>query len=127
MVVPHTPKPATPIAGRLARVQPMLLARVRGAPAAPRSPLDQLQQVRRQIDTLDHELMRLLAARASLVRQAFAAKQQLGKAAIDVERERSLLALRRQWARARGFEADTVAAIFTAVIAFSRALQGVRA
>ena len=95
--------------------------------APPPSPLEQLQEVRRQIDTLDHEMMRLLAGRASLVRRAFAVKQQLGRAVVDLERELSVLAIRRDWARARGLETDSVATIFKAVIAFSRELQGVRA
>jgi chorismate mutase len=127
--MPPSQKSATPVAvGRLARVQQMVLARVRRgvATAAPRPPLEQLQEIRRQIDTLDYELMRLLAGRAALVLQVFAVKQQIGKAVIDLEREQSMLSLRRQWARARGLEADGVAAIFSAVIAFSRGLQGVQ-
>jgi len=79
---------------------------------------------RRQIDTLDHELIRLLSVRAALVREAYAAKNRLGRAVIDLDRERSLLEVRRQWARARGLEADAIADIFTAVIAFARRLQG---
>ena len=114
-----------PVAGRLARVQ-RLIARVRTEAAAPASPQEHLQETRRQIDTLDHELVRLLAARASLARQALAAKQRLGKGVIDSDRERSLLAVRRQWGRARGLEESAVTAIFSAVIAFSRAVQGAR-
>lgn len=118
---------ATPASGRLARVAQSLRARLRADTALePRSPLEQLREVRRQIDTLDHELMRLLAARASLAQRALAAKQQLGKPVVDPERESALLALRRQWAHARGFEAEAIAAIFAAVIAFSRGLQGAR-
>src|SRR5688572_1415934 len=121
-----TSSPADP--GKLARVQ-RLLARVRGAaqPAAsPATPLERLQEARRRIDTLDHEVVRLLAARASLVREAFAAKQLLRRTVVDPGRERSMLAMRRQWASARGLDADAVATIFRAVIAFSCALQGVK-
>lgn len=114
-------------AGTLARIAQGLQTHLRGSTTPePRSPLEQLREVRRQIDTLDRELMRLLVARASLARSELAAKQQLGTPVVDPEHERALLALRRQWAYARGFETEAIAAIFAAVIAFSRGLQGVR-
>ena len=123
----QTQSSATPLpVGALARMQRFLVARIRGgAPTAqPPSAVEQLQEARRQIDTLDHELIRLLSVRAALVREALVAKNRLGRAVIDPDRERSLLEVRRQWGRARGLEAEAIADIFTAVIAFARGLQG---
>jgi prephenate dehydrogenase len=82
-----------------------------------------LGETRELIDELDHDLIALLARRALLSRRAAAAKAELGIAVRDPRREAELLAARRRDAERVGLDPDAVAAIFDAVLRFSRGLQ----
>jgi prephenate dehydrogenase len=87
-----------------------------------RSP--QLQEVRDVIDSLDHELLDLLARRMELARRAARAKAELGSPVLDPTREARLLADRRSWAEDKGIDAQGVEDVFRAVLRLSRRTQG---
>lgn len=82
-----------------------------------------LGQARELIDDVDREILALLARRARLARRAAAAKADLGLAVRDARREEALLAARRREATDLGLDADRVAAIFEAILGFSRGVQ----
>jgi prephenate dehydrogenase len=86
-----------------------------------RSP--EIREVRELIDDVDREIVGLLARRALLVRRAGRVKAELGAGVRDAARETQLLAERRMWAEAVGLDADEVAALFQAVVRYSRRLQ----
>jgi prephenate dehydrogenase len=82
-----------------------------------------LLQTREMIDTIDQELIRLLAQRAQLSRRAGSIKAVHGKSIRDPQRERSLLEQRRDWAREYELDPESIIDIFAAVLRFSRQLQ----
>jgi prephenate dehydrogenase len=87
-----------------------------------RSP--QLQEVRDVIDTLDRELLDLLARRMELARRAAHAKAELGTPVLDPTREARLLEDRRTWATEKGIDAQGAEEVFRAVLRLSRRTQG---
>ena len=89
-------------------------------------PAPELRQTRELIDELDQELVTLLSRRAHLSRRALRAKQDLGRAVRDDAREAELFAARRRWAESAGLEPEAVESIFTAIVAYSRRVQGER-
>ncbi len=89
-----------------------------------RSP--QLREVRELIDDLDRDIVALLARRAALARRARRAKDEIGGPVRDPRREEQLRAARRAWAERLGIDGDAVDAIFEAILAFSRRVQGGR-
>lgn len=82
-----------------------------------------LTQARELIDDVDREILGLLARRARLARRAAAAKADLGVAVRDARREAELLDARRRLAAELGLDPDRVAAIFEAILGFSRGVQ----
>lgn len=88
----------------------------------PRSPA--LQEVRDHIDTLDQELVALLARRTELALKAGRAKATLGVPVHDPSREAAQLEMRRRWAQDAGIEPAAVDEVFRAVLRASRAAQG---
>jgi len=82
-----------------------------------------LREARELIDELDTEILTLLARRAELARRAAKAKAEKGFGVADPQRERGLLAVRRERAAALGLDPDAVEEIFQAVLRFSRAVQ----
>lgn len=82
-----------------------------------------LRETRALIDEADDAILELLARRAALSRQAYAAKAERGWTVADPARERQLLDARRARAAELGLDPDAVADIFSAVLAFSRSLQ----
>jgi prephenate dehydrogenase len=83
-----------------------------------------LAETRELIDEVDGEIVALLARRARLSRRAAAAKAELGLAVRDPRREVELLAARQRDAERLGLDPASVAAIFDAVLRFSRQVQG---
>jgi prephenate dehydrogenase len=83
-----------------------------------------LQEVRDHIDSLDQELVNLLARRTELVLRAGRAKAELKLPIHDPERETAQLKARREWAGEAGLDAQGVEEVFRAVLRSSRAAQG---
>jgi chorismate mutase / prephenate dehydratase len=84
---------------------------------------DERDEIRRAIDRLDRDLLRLLEDRAELARRIGALKQASGEATLDAARERDLL--ERIEREAQGaFPRSGVRAIFREIVSASRAAQG---
>jgi prephenate dehydrogenase len=92
-------------------------------PAPESSPLPELQEVREHIDSLDRELLALLARRTQLVRRAAKAKAEAGKPVVDPAREETLLAARRQEAVKLGLAPEAAEGIFRSILRYSRRCQ----
>ncbi len=90
-------------------------------------PPRELAEARLLIDEVDRELVRLLARRAELATRAGRAKDALGIGTRDERREAELLTTRRAWAGAQELDADAIASVFEAILAFSREHQTRRA
>lgn len=88
-----------------------------------RSP--ELRQTREHIDTVDREIVRLLAQRAQLSQRAAKAKAALGAPVLDASREAEVLGARRTWAEGHKLDADAVAEVFRAILTMSRRAQRV--
>lgn len=86
-----------------------------------RSP--ELREARQLIDETDQAILELLARRAALSQRAGKAKAERGWSVADPARERQLMDARRARAAELGLDADAVADIFSAILAFSRSLQ----
>lgn len=84
----------------------------------------ELAETRDRIDELDRELVELLSRRAELSRRARKAKQRLGQPVHDADREARLLASRRDLAKDRGLDEESIEDVFRAVLRFSRRVQG---
>jgi prephenate dehydrogenase len=82
-----------------------------------------LRETREHIDTLDRELVELLARRAQLAQRAARAKAALGAPVLDPAREARVFEARRAWATEIGLDAEGVEEIFRAVVRFSRRAQ----
>jgi len=83
----------------------------------------ELRETRALIDEADEEILELLSRRAALAQQIGRAKAERGWTVADPARERQLLEARRARASELGLDADAVADIFSAILAFSRSLQ----
>jgi prephenate dehydrogenase len=82
-----------------------------------------LRETREHIDTLDRELVALLARRSELSRRAAKAKAEMGAPVLDAGREASILEARRAWATDSGLDPSDVEEIFRAVMRASRRAQ----
>jgi chorismate mutase len=83
-----------------------------------------LRDVRAEIDRTDTALVELLAARASLVREAFAIKTADGIALTDEAREREIVERAVLSARARGLPHEETRELLAAILRFSRIVAG---
>ena len=83
-----------------------------------------LQEARDHIDSLDQELVALLARRTELVLRAGRAKAELNLPIHDPDREFAQLQARRDWAKESGLDVQGVEAVFRAVLRASRMAQG---
>ena len=83
-----------------------------------------LPELRSLIDTLDRDLLELLARRMALVAEAAAYKQAHGLPIHDEAREQRVLRDRRRWAEELGLPADYVDAIVRLLLQASREHQG---
>jgi len=83
----------------------------------------ELDEARRLIDEVDRELLELLARRGRLAVRALEAKTALGRGVKDAERERQLLARRRDWGREAGLDDELVDELYEVILRHSRRLQ----
>jgi prephenate dehydrogenase len=83
----------------------------------------ELRQTREHIDTVDREIVRLLAQRAQLQQRAAHAKAALGAPVLDGARESELMAARREWAREVKLDEAGIAEVFRAILTMSRRAQ----
>jgi prephenate dehydrogenase len=83
----------------------------------------ELRETRDLIDDVDRELVRQIARRAQLARRAGEIKREHGSGTRDADRERRLLAERREWAEREGLDPQAVARVFEALMALARGVQ----
>jgi isochorismate pyruvate lyase len=74
-----------------------------------------LEIIRKKIDLVDHEIIKLLKERATLVHEAAGHKVSLAHVA-DSDRVQRVLCERRKWAEAEGLSGDLVEEIYQVVI-----------
>ncbi len=86
-----------------------------------RSP--ELKETREHIDSVDREIVRLLARRTQLARRAADVKVKLGAPILDAAREAELLRARRSWAAESKLDTDAVVDVFTGILTMSRRAQ----
>lgn len=86
--------------------------------------MSDLQELRRQIDRIDSELVNLLKERAALVLQVRAAKKKGGLAAYAPEREQEIYTRVRSLAADGAFPLDSLEKIFRSVVSATRSLLG---
>ncbi len=86
-----------------------------------RSP--ELHEARAHIDSIDRDLVVLLARRAELSARAGRAKRALGHGVLDANREHEVLAQRRRWAEEQSLDPDAVDDVFQAILRLSRSVQ----
>jgi chorismate mutase len=84
---------------------------------------DSLEQVRRDIEQLDQQLIALIAHRVALSRQVGVLKRSAGMPTLDPAREASVLRRAASQARDAGLSSEPVREIFWHVIALCRAAQ----
>lgn len=82
-----------------------------------------LDDLRTNIDTLDAQLLRLLAKRQELAAEIAALKKASGKKVYDPAREKKLLAEKKKLAEKLGLPAEHIEKIFQALFATSRGSQ----
>ena len=82
-----------------------------------------LPVLRALIDAVDHELLRLLTRRNGLVTEVAAYKRRTGKAIRDPQREREIIADRRNRATPLGLPPDTIESLFRLMLWASRDRQ----
>src|ERR1035437_1328866 len=91
-----------------------------GAPTAPKPGLDHLRD---QIDSIDKQLVELLAQRGRVVQQVIQVKQQHDLPTFHPAREENLISARRTQATQAGLDPDYVEDLFRTVLRHSRAGQ----
>jgi len=85
--------------------------------------LDSLGQCRQQIESLDRELIELLAKRVALSKEIGAMKKVAGLPTLDPAREAEVIRRAAAMAREAGLSDEKVRDIFWHVIGLSRAVQ----
>jgi prephenate dehydrogenase len=83
----------------------------------------ELKQARDTIDSIDHQLVALLAQRSQLQQRAARAKAAMGAPVLDAARESDMMATRRGWANEQKLDVDGVMEVFRAVLVMSRRAQ----
>jgi len=86
----------------------------------------ELKEVRELVDTVDREIVTLLARRVQLSHRAARAKATLGAPVLDSAREADVIAAREHWAKAAKVDPDAVRDVFRAIITMSRRVQNTR-
>ena len=82
----------------------------------------ELEQLRLQMDAINHRLAAILHERAALAHRIGASKRRHGLPLADPSREAQMLQRVRELGTADGFSADAMARIFAIVFAESRAI-----
>lgn len=75
-----------------------------------------LQELRREIDAVDDQLVALLADRAALVREVWALKRAVGLPLSDPSREEAILARASQRSRAREIHPEVLQAVLQLLV-----------
>jgi chorismate mutase / prephenate dehydrogenase len=83
----------------------------------------ELEKCRAQLDALDADLIRLLARRIELGLEAAEIKRAMGLPIVDPEREASVIAHAREWAREAGLPESDVENVMRQLISLSRQAQ----
>jgi chorismate mutase len=82
-----------------------------------------LEQVRAELDRTDRALVELLAARASLVREAFEIKQASGAGLRDAAREKEIADAVVLLGRTHGLPESDLREVFAAILRFTRVVS----
>ena len=76
---------------------------------------NELEEVRREIDILDREIVRLIGRRAAYARKATDFKTDKNSVHAP-ERQRAMLAQRREWASEEGLDPDIIEELYVGLI-----------
>lgn len=87
---------------------------------------DRLEALRREIATLDEQLVSLLARRLALVEEVGEVKQQLGLPTLDPTREAEVVRRGAELARARGLDPELARDVLWRIMAHARFIQDTR-
>ncbi len=87
---------------------------------------DRLESLRREIASLDEELVSLLARRLALVEEVGEVKQQLGLPTLDPTREAEVVRRGAELARARGLDPELARDVLWRIMAHARYIQDSR-
>lgn len=82
-----------------------------------------LQEVRAAIESLDEQIIGMIAQRVALAREAGHAKAAMGQSLIDPAREAAVVARASQMAREAGLPEDEIRALYWRLMAMSRKIQ----
>lgn len=77
-----------------------------------------IDEVRNEIDRIDHEIIRLLSTRAEYVREVVKYKDGTPRGIEAPERRAAVISSRRQWATDLGFNPDVVGEIYERLVSF---------
>ncbi len=87
---------------------------------------DRLDSLRREIASLDEELVSLLARRLALVEEVGEVKQRLGLPTLDPTREAEVVRRGAELARARGLDPELARDVLWRIMAHARYTQDTR-
>lgn len=121
--LPHVTLPSNN--GPVTMHSPTALSAAQAAPT-PASLANDLADTRKQIDSVDRELVALLAKRSQLSMKARQIKVKMGRglSLYDPEREQQVLDQRRAWSQAQGMDPSGTEEIFDCILRVSRRIQG---
>lgn len=77
-----------------------------------------IEDVRNEIDSIDREIIQLLATRLGYVREVVKYKENTHKAIEANDRRLAVLNTRREWAEEQGLNPDVVESIYDALIKY---------
>ena len=81
--------------------------------------VSELEELRRKIDQLDYDLLKLLVNRLSLVKEIGNLKYREGLSVYQPERIKEVISTRCQWAKEDGISSAFVRELFELLISFS--------
>lgn len=87
---------------------------------------DRLDSLRREIASLDEQLVSLLARRLELVEEVGVVKQELGLPTLDPTREAEVVRRGAEFARARGLDPELARDVLWRIMAHARFIQDTR-
>jgi chorismate mutase/prephenate dehydrogenase len=87
---------------------------------------DRLDSLRREIASLDEQLVSLLARRLELVEEVGVVKQELGLPTLDPTREAEVVRRGAELARARGLDPELARDVLWRIMAHARFIQDTR-
>jgi chorismate mutase len=84
---------------------------------------EELNVIRTEIETIDRELISLIARRVSLAKQVGAVKREEGLPTLDPQREAEVVSRAGRMARNAGLDEESVRSIFWHLVETSRRVQ----